>query len=116
KEYTAVIDQNAQSTPAARGLTRAYYLKAQKEATSAFVGTNEVARAEAIIAEAVRMNPDDLELRLAQAKMRALSGTPVDLTTIGTPKTDGERIAYAEALLGQNKFQAGSEQKNNRIG
>src|SRR4030095_15791270 len=80
KEYTAVIDQNAQSTPAARGLTRAYYLKAQKEATSAFVGTNEFERAEAIIAEAVRMNPDDLELRLAQAKMRALSGTPVDLT------------------------------------
>ena len=115
KEYTAVMDQNPQSTAAAQGLTRAYYLKAQKEATSAFVGSNDFERAEATIAEAVRMNPDDLELRLAQAKMRALSGTPVDLSTIGTPTTDGERISYAEALLAQNKFPEAAAQMNTVI-
>jgi len=43
-------------------------------------------------------------LRLAQAKLRAMSGEKVDLAAIGTPTNNGERIAYAEALLAQNKF------------
>ena len=41
--------------------------------------------------------PLDLLLTLARQQK-------VDLAKIGTPATDGERVAYAEALLAQNKF------------
>jgi tetratricopeptide (TPR) repeat protein len=54
--------------------------------------------------QAVQMNPNDLRLRLAQAKLRSLAGEKVDLSTIGTPTNDGERISYAQALMAQNRF------------
>jgi tetratricopeptide (TPR) repeat protein len=44
--------------------------------------------------------------------MSALSGKPVDLTAIGRPTNDGERVAYAEALLAQNKFADAGQQMN----
>ncbi len=98
------------STVAAEGLTRAFYLKAQKESTGAFFESNDYAAAEQSIEKAVSMNPNNMELRLAQAKLYALSGKKIDLATIGNPTNDGERVAYAEALLAQNKFQESSQQ------
>lgn len=110
KEYKTVLNASPQNAEAAKGLTRCYYLKAQKEVTGAFTMSNEYELAEQQIEQAVKMNPNDMELRLAQAKLRALSGKQVDLASIGTPKTDGERIAYAEALLAQNKYKEASDQ------
>jgi len=55
-------------------------------------------------------------LRLAAAKLRLMSGETVDLKTIATPRTDGERIAYAEALLAQNDFKGANEQMGIVIG
>lgn len=104
KEYRTVMDANPQNAAAAKGLTRAYYLKANKEATGAFFVSNEYESAQRMIEQAVKMNPNDMELRLAQAKLRSMAGVPVDLASIGTPTNDGERVAYAEALLAQNKF------------
>ena len=104
KEYKTVLDGDPQNAAAAKGLTRAYYMKANKEATGAFFVSNEFESAKGLIDNAVKMNPNDMELRLAQAKLRAMSGEKVDLKSIGTPTNNGERIAYAEALLAQNKF------------
>jgi len=104
KNYEQVLSINPGSSSAATGITRAYYLKSQKEATSAFFVSNDFEKAMHMMNKAIALNPNDMELRLAQAKMRALSGEKVDLSQVGTPKTEGEKIAYAEALLAQNKF------------
>lgn len=66
--------------------------------------------------KAIALNPNDMELRLAQAKLRAMAGVKIDLASIGQPRTDGERVAYAEALLAQNKFAEAQEQMNTVIG
>lgn len=116
KEYKGVLDTNPANAQAAKGLTRAYYLKANKEATGAFFVSNEFESAKGMIDQAVKMNPNDMELRLAQAKLRAMSGEKVDLATIGTPTNNGERIAYAEALLAQNKFADADQQMQQVIG
>ncbi len=110
KEYQTVASLNPGSAEAAKGLTRCYYLKAQKEATGAFTVSNDYEQAEQQIQQAIKMNPNDMELRLAEAKLRALSGKMVDLSSIGSPRSDGERIAYAEALLAQNRFKDAQDQ------
>ncbi len=110
KEYRAVLNTDPRNGPAAQGLTRALYLKANRESSSAFFTSNEYQSAAALIDQAVQMNPNDMELRLAQAKIRSMSGATVDLSQIGTPRNDGERVAYAEALLAQNKFKEADDQ------
>lgn len=104
KEYETVMNTNPGNAQAAEGLTRGYFLKAQKESGGAFLVSNDFEAAKRQIDKAIQLNPNNMELRLAAAKIRALSGETIDLSTIGTPKTDGERMAYAEALLSQNKF------------
>ncbi len=91
-------------------MTRALYLKANRESSSAFFTSNEYQSASLLIDQAVQMNPNDMELRLAQAKNRSMSGATIDLSQLGTPRNDGERVAYAEALLAQNKFKEADEQ------
>jgi len=115
KEYKKVLDTDPQNQAAARGLTRACYLKSGKEAGGAFFVSNDFESASRYIDQAVSMNPNDMELRLAQAKLKIMSGANVDLSQIGTPKNDGERIAYAEALIAQNKFKDEEAQMNTVI-
>lgn len=112
KEYKTIMDANPQNAAAAKGITRAYYLKANKEATGAFFVSNEYESAKRMLEQAVRLNPNDMELRLAEAKLRSLSGETVDLKSIGTPTSNGERVAYAEACLAQNKYKEADEQMN----
>jgi len=112
REYRNVLGVNPGNNQAAEGLTRALYLKANRESTGAFFTSNEYQSASALIDQAVQMNPNDMELRLAQAKIRAMSGATIDLSQVGVPRNDGERVAYAEALLAQNKFAEASGQMN----
>ncbi len=116
KDYESVLQRSPGNVAAVEGLTRALYLKAQKETTGAFVADNDYEAAEASIARAIQMNPESLQLRLADAKLRSLSGKPVDLSIIGKPKNDGERVAYAEALLAQSRFAEATEQFNALVG
>ncbi len=109
KEYTTVLNASPGDVPAVNGMTRALTLKAQKEAQGAYFLSNNFESAETYIHKAIKLNPNSLELRLADAKLRAMSGQPVDLSTVGTPTTDPERIAYAEAALAQYKFQDSSQ-------
>ncbi len=109
KEYTAVLNTSPGDVAAVNGLTRALVLKAEKEAQGAYFLSNNYESAEGYIQKAIALNPDNLELRLAEAKLDAMSGKTVDLSTIGTPTNDAERIAYAEAALAQFKFQDASQ-------
>lgn len=97
------------------GLSRAFYIKAQKETVGSFAASNEFEDAKASLQKAISLHPNDLRLRLAMAKLKAMSGEPVDLKSIGTPTNDAERIAYAEALLAQNKFGEAQQQMSQVI-
>jgi tetratricopeptide (TPR) repeat protein len=115
KEYEQVLSAAPGSQRAVNGLTTAYYLKAQKETTGAFVGSNDFERAEDSIKRAISMHPDDLQLRLALAKMQALSGQTVDLGAVGNPTNDAERLALAQACLAQNNFAEATNQMSQVI-
>lgn len=104
KQYEKVMSLNPGNAAAAKGVTRAYFLKSQKESGGAFFASNDFETAKARLQKAIDLNPNDMELRLAMAKIRSMSGEVVDLNSIPPPRTDGERIFYAEALLAQNKF------------
>ncbi len=116
KSYENVLNYAPRSVAAADGLTRAYYLKAAKETSSAFVSSNDYEQADRSIARAIQLNPNSLQLRLAQAKLRSLSGRQIDLASLGAPQNDGERISYAEALMAQNRFDEAAQQMNIVIG
>ncbi len=109
KEYSIVLQISPGDAKAVKGMTRALVIKAQKDADGAFFLNNNYESAEGLIKQAIAMNPNDMELRLADAKLRAMSGKPVDLSTIGTPTNDAERIAYAEAALAQFKYQEATQ-------
>lgn len=104
KAFETVLSKNPGYAQAADGLTTAYYMKSQKETTGGYFGDNDFDNALGMIDKAVTMNPNDIKLRLAQAKLRSLAGEEIDLNTIGTPKTDADRISYAQALMAQNRF------------
>lgn len=104
KSFETALNKNPGNARAADGLTTAYYMKSQKETTGGYFGDNDYDHALSMIDRAIKMNPNDMKLRLAQAKLRALSGDPVDLKSIGTPQNDGDRLSYAQALIAQNRF------------
>lgn len=115
KEYQTTLTQQPGNSQAVDGLTRALYLKAQKASQGAFVFSNDYEAAKESLTKAIQLHPDDIKLRLAEAKIRSLSGEPVDLSKVGKPANDAERIAYAEALLAQNQFVASAEEMRNVI-
>jgi tetratricopeptide (TPR) repeat protein len=109
KEYTTVLNTKPDDVAAVEGLTQALVLKAQKESSGAFFASNNYEGADALIQRAIQLNPNNLELQLAEAKLQAISGKPVDLATFGPPTTDPQRVAYAEAALAQFKFTEASQ-------
>lgn len=115
KAYTTVLKLAPANSEAAKGMVRAYVIKAQKEAGGAFFMSNNFEAAEAMIQRAIAMNPNDMELRLVDAKFRSMSGKTIDLSTIGVPTNDPERIAYAEALTAQFRFDEAAQQMNTVI-
>ncbi|MBX3075207.1 tetratricopeptide repeat protein [Candidatus Obscuribacterales bacterium] len=110
KAYQAVLNAQPGNARAADGLTTAYYMKANKETTGGYFGDNDFDDALAMLDRAVQMNPNDMKLRLAQAKLRSLAGEEVDLAALGTPRNDGERVSYAQALMAQNRFQEANQE------
>lgn len=108
KNYKTILSMSPNNPQAIKGLSQALYIKAQKAAAGALLASNDYDSALHTLDEAMKLNPDDMELRLAQAKLMSLSGSKPDLSKIGDPKNDGERIAYAEALMSQGEFQKAS--------
>jgi tetratricopeptide (TPR) repeat protein len=105
KTYTALLTMAPSNVAAAEGMTRSLVVKAQKEAQGAFFVSNNYESAQALLQKAIQMNPNNMELRLNDAKLRMLAGQPpVSLEAIGTPTTDPQRIAYAEACIAQYRY------------
>lgn len=104
KGYSTVMNLSPANVAAAQGLTRALVLKAQKEASGAFFVSNNFEGADRLLQRAISMNPNSMELRLAEMKLRILAGKKADLASLGTPTTDPQRLAYAEAALAEYKF------------
>ncbi|HEY9867592.1 MAG TPA: tetratricopeptide repeat protein [Candidatus Obscuribacterales bacterium] len=115
KEFETTLELQPGNVASSDGLARAFYLKAQKESPGSFLLSNDYENAEIALQRAIRLHPNDLRLRLALAKLRAVAGEPVDTTQVGTPQNDAERISYAEALLAQNKFSEAAEQMRDVI-
>ena len=109
KGYRTILQMSPNDNRAVKGLSQALYLKAQKAAVGALLASNDYESAMKTLDEAIKLNQDDMELRLSQAKLMSLSGTKPDLAKIGTPSNDGERVAAAEALMAQGNFQQCSQ-------
>src|SRR5262249_4064539 len=105
KHYKTIFSMSPNSPPAVKGLSQALYIKAQKAAAGALLASNDYESALKSLDDAMKLNPDDMELRLAQAKLMSLAGTKLDLSKLGEPRNDGERMAYAEAVMAQGDFQ-----------
>lgn len=110
KEYRATLAVDPGNIQAVDGLTTGLYLKTQKEGQGAFFVSDDYESAQQNIKEAITLAPNNMMLRLADARLRALSGQEIDLKAIGEPRNDGERVAYAEALMSQNRFDEASQQ------
>ncbi|HEY9786721.1 MAG TPA: tetratricopeptide repeat protein [Candidatus Obscuribacterales bacterium] len=112
KAYRTMLQMTPNNPQAVKGLSQALYLKAQKAAVGALLASNDYEAAMKSLDEAIKLSPDDMELRLAQAKLTSLAGAKPDLSKMGAPKSDGERVAYAQALMAQGEFlQAGQQMK-----
>ncbi len=110
RNYKTILGMSPGNATAVKGLTQALYLKAQKAAVGALLASNDYDLALKTLDEAIKLSPDDLELRLAQAKLMAMAGAKPDLSKVGQPQSDGDRLAYAEALMAQGEFQKAQEQ------
>ncbi len=92
------------------GLTRALYLKAQRESSGAYFASNDYGQANILIQRAIKLNPTDVQLRLVEAKLRALSGQPLGISKLPLPQTDADRPAFAETLMAQGKYNEAADQ------
>ncbi|MBX9669040.1 MAG: tetratricopeptide repeat protein [Candidatus Obscuribacterales bacterium] len=116
KGYRTILQMSPNDNRAVKGLSQALYLKAQKAAVGALLASNDYEAALKTLDEAIKLNADDMELRLSQAKLMSLSGTKPDLAKLGTPQNDGEKVAAAEALMAQGNFQQCSQYMQEVIG
>jgi tetratricopeptide (TPR) repeat protein len=110
KAYTTILSMSPNNAAAVKGLSQALFLKAQKAAVGAMLASNDYDVALKTLDQAIKLSPDDMELYLAKAKLMSLSGSKPDLSSMTEPKTDGERIAYAEALMAVGDFQKAADQ------
>ena len=109
KAYRTILSMSPNNAQAVKGLSQALYQKAQKAAVGALLASNDYDTALKTLDEAIKLNSNDMELQLAKAKLLSLSGNKPDLSTMAQPSNDGERMAYAEALMANGDFQKSAE-------
>jgi len=109
KGFRTILQMSPNNPQAVKGLSQGLYLKAQKAAVGALLASNDYEAALKSLDEAIKLSPDDMELRLAQAKLMSLAGSKPDLSKMGEPQNNGERLAYSEALMAQGEFQKATE-------
>jgi tetratricopeptide (TPR) repeat protein len=105
KAYKTILSMRANDPQAVKGLTAALCIKAQKAAAGALLASNDYDSAIHTLNDAIKLNPNDMELRLAQAKLMSMAGAKPDMSQIPQPTNDGERMPYASALMAQGNFE-----------
>ena len=108
--YRTILQMSANDNSAIKGLSQALFLKSQKATVGAMLQSNDYDTATKSLNEAIKLNPSDMELRLAKEKLNSLSGAVLDPTKIVAPTTDGDRVDYAEALMSAGNFKAANDQ------
>jgi len=109
KGFRTILQMSPNNPQAVKGLSQGLYIKAQKAAVGALLASNDYEAALKSLDEAIKLSPDDFELRLAQAKLMSLAGAKPDLSKMGEPQNNGEKLAYAEALMAQGEFQKATD-------
>lgn len=104
REFHQVLTLAPSEGAAATGLARVYAQKVVQQSAPVVTSSAEFQAASRDIAQAARGPRTNLTLRLADAEMRALSGQPVELSSLPAPESDAERLAFAEVFLAQRKF------------
>jgi tetratricopeptide (TPR) repeat protein len=112
KGYRTILEMSANDNAAVKGLSQALYLKAQKATVGAMLQSNDYDAANKALDEAIKLNPNDMELRLAKEKLASLSGATVDFSHMPEPTNDGDRVAYSEAAMAAGDFQKSVAQLN----
>jgi tetratricopeptide (TPR) repeat protein len=103
--YGKALQLDPTSAEAAVGWSRAYFLKWQKHSSQILPDLSDIQQQEELLEKLVAANPDNLELALAEEKIRALSGKEVKGTVLRPAKSDDERVAYVELLLAKNDLE-----------
>lgn len=114
-EYEAILNRSINHIETAYALARALYLRAQRHDHTAFINSRDFERATNLIAQTIKSNPDNTFLRLAQSRLQLLINPAYELKGIGAPKNDVERVALAETLLAQGKFNEASDMMKTAI-
>lgn len=109
KYYQTVLSMSPNNPQAIKGLSQALYQKAQKAAVGAMLASNDYDSALKTLDQAIKLNPNDMELQLAKSKLISLSGNKPNLAAMAQPTNDGEKIAYSEALMAAGDFQKSAE-------
>jgi tetratricopeptide (TPR) repeat protein len=104
KNYRTVLEMSPNDNSAIKGLSQALFLKSQKETVGAMLQSNDYETASKALDEAIRLNPVDMELRLAKEKLLSLSGATAPALSPPPPLNDGDRIEYAKALISAGEF------------
>lgn len=114
KGYRAILSMSANDNNAVKGLSQALFLKAQKATVGAMLSSNDYDTANKALNEAIKLSPDDMELRLAKAKLVSLSGAAEFQAQYANiqPTCDGERVALAEVLATQGQFKKAADEFN----
>lgn len=111
--YKESLKQNPNDSDAINGISQALTVIAQKQANwSQTMGADsDLVNAEQSIQEALRMNPGDMRLHLANLRISQLAGKPslseAEMNNLVgmTPRNDAEAMVQGEAYLGLGRYQ-----------
>jgi tetratricopeptide (TPR) repeat protein len=115
--YKESLKQNPNDAEAINGISQALTVIAQKQANwSQTMGADsDLVNAEQTIQEALRMNPNDLRLHLANLRISQLAGKPAmseaELSRLAgmTPRNEAEQMIQGEAFLALGRYQEADE-------
>lgn len=111
--YKESLKQNPNDADAINGISQALTVVAQKQANwSQTMGSDsDLVNAEQSIQEALRMNPGDLRLHLANLRISQLAGKPamteaeMNNLVSRTPQNEAETMVQGEAFLALGRYQ-----------
>jgi len=121
--YKESLKQNPNDAEAINGISQALTVIAQKQANwSQTMGADsDLMNAEQSIQEALRMNPNDLRLHLANLRISQLAGKPAmseaELNNLASmaPRNESEQMIQGEAFLALGRYQEADQAFNGLI-